>query len=675
MKRTILSLACCLLAVSLFSQNTDVQLFEPIDVFQIENISDPQISPDGNQIVYARNFRDIMTDKTLSNLWIVDFDGKNHHPLTTGNHNDFSPRWSPDGKQLVYRSNKDGAAQYYLRWLASGAESKLTNLIQSPGTPVWSPDGKWIAFTMFVPEEDKPFAKINGKPKGAEWAKPAKYIDDLIYRRDGGGYVKQGHRQIYTLSTDGGTPRQITSGEYNVSNPDWSKNGQSLVFSANHHENRGLDPRNSEIHEVLLSDLSIKTLTSRHGPDNSPMVSPDGKWIAYTGSDETYHGYQLTRLYLMERNGSNAYLISKGFDRDVQNIQWGGNGEGLYFQYDSKGETYIAYLDLNGNVTDLTNNVGGLSLGRPYSGGDFSVSLNGRVAFTHGETDHPADLAVCAFGGNTTNRITHLNDDLFTYKQLGDVEELWCKSSFDDKDIQSWICKPPGFDPAKKYPLILEIHGGPFANYGDRFSAEVQLYAAAGYVVVYVNPRGSTSYGEEFGDLIHHNYPSQDYDDLMSAVDAVIAKGYVDEDQLYVTGGSGGGVLSAWIVGHTDRFRAAVVAKPVINWYSFVLYSDNIAFFYKYWFPGLPWDHLEHYMERSPISYAHKVTTPTMLLTGEVDFRTPIAESEQFYAALKLAGVETAMVRFPQASHGIASRPSYLMSKVVHILEWFEKYK
>jgi acylaminoacyl-peptidase len=222
--------------------------------------------------------------------------------------------------------------------------------------------------------------------------------------------------------------------------------------------------------------------------------------------------------------------------------------------------------------------------------------------------------------------------------------------------------------------MILEIHGGPFAAYSDFFAAEIQLYAAAGYVVLYTNPRGSTSYGEEFGNLIHHAYPSQDFDDLMSGVDALIARGYVDEDQLFVTGGSGGGVLTAWIVGHTDRFAAAVSAKPVINWYSFVLTAD-IAPVYKTWFPGFPWDNLEHYMERSPLQHVGNVTTPTMLMTGEVDYRTPISEAEQFYTALKLRGVDTALVRIPEASHGITAHPSYLIAKVAYILEWFDRYR
>jgi acylaminoacyl-peptidase len=283
-------------------------------------------------------------------------------------------------------------------------------------------------------------------------------------------------------------------------------------------------------------------------------------------------------------------------------------------------------------------------------------------------------VAVAEFGKSQSKQITRLNDDLFNHKELGDVEPIWFDSSHDGRKIQGWIVKPPGFDRQKKYPLILEIHGGPFANYGDRFAAELQLYAAAGYVVLYVNPRGSTSYGYDFAALIDHNYPSQDYDDLMSGVDEVIARGFVDPKQLYVTGGSGGGVLSSWIVGKTDRFRAAVVAKPVINWYSFVLTADHYNYFARYWFGKYPWEDPESYLKRSPLSLVGDVKTPTMLLTGEKDYRTPISESEQFYQALKLRKVDTALVRVPEASHGIASRPSYLIAKVACILKWFEMH-
>jgi len=236
------------------------------------------------------------------------------------------------------------------------------------------------------------------------------------------------------------------------------------------------------------------------------------------------------------------------------------------------------------------------------------------------------------------------------------------------------VITPPGFDPARKYPLVLEIHGGPFAAYGPTFAAEQQLYAAAGYVVLYVNPRGSTGYGREFGNAIHHAYPGHDYDDLVSAVDAMLARGYVDPSRLFVTGGSGGGVLTAWIVGKTDRFRAAVVQKPVINWTSFVLTADRYNFFWKYWFGGYPWDQPEEYARRSPLSLVGNVTTPTMVLTGEEDYRTPMSESEQYYQALRLRKVPTALVRVPGAGHGLDNRPSQLATKVAHVLAWFERH-
>ena len=267
-----------------------------------------------------------------------------------------------------------------------------------------------------------------------------------------------------------------------------------------------------------------------------------------------------------------------------------------------------------------------------------------------------------------------LNADLLGHKELAVLEEIWYESSHDGRRVHGWIAKPPGFDPSKKYPLILEIHGGPVTNYGPHFSAEVQLYAAAGYVVLYTNPRGSNSYGQEFGNLIHRNYPGEDYDDLMSGIDAVISRGYIDDRNLFVTGGSGGGVLTSWLVGRTDRFRAAVSAKPVINWYSWALTTD-IPSIYKYWFPGLPWEHEDHYMKRSPLSLVGHVTTPTMVLTGEQDYRTPMSDSEQYYQALKLRKVDTALVRVPGASHGIAARPSHLIAKVANIVAWFDKYR
>ena len=646
--------------------------FDPIDVFEIEYASDPQISPDGENVLYQRNFKDIMTDRNLSNIWMVNFDGSFNMPITTGNKNDFSPRWSNSGDKFTYKSNVDGRTQLYLYDIASKSIQKLTNMQSSIGNVIWSDDDKFLLFTSFVEKTNNKLITMPKKPKGAKWNQPPIEIDDMVYRYDGGGFRRPGSTQIFVLSSEGGTPRQVTELDKNINSPVWMNNDK-ILFSANLSENSDFEPSNSDIYLLDIPTGDIIKLTERFGPDYAPKVSPDKKHIAYLGYDDKFLGYQQNSLYVMDADGGNIKVVSDGFDRNISNINWKQDGKGLYFQYDTEGMTKIAYMSLTGKVKDVVDELGGLSLGRPYSGGSYTISDNGRYAFTYGNVYNPADLAV-GFNGSK-NRLTKLNDDLFQYKSLGKVEEVWYSSSYDGKKIQGWLVYPPDFDPNKKYPLILEIHGGPFTNYGFRFSAEVQLFASAGNFVLYTNPRGSTSYGKDFANLIHHNYPSQDYDDLMSGVDHVIERGYIDENNLFVTGGSGGGVLTSWTIGKTDRFKAAVVAKPVINWYSFVLYADNISYFYKYWFPGMPWDNVEEYMRRSPISYVKNVTTPTMLLTGEDDYRTPMAESEQYYAGLKLNKVESMLVRIPGADHGIASRPSNLIAKVNSILAWFNKYK
>lgn len=646
---------------------------EMLDIFNLEYISSPKISPDGNQVVYVKNFKDIMTDRNLSNLWLAKFDGTRNRPLTTGEQSDGSPVWSNDGSKIIYTSNKSGKTEAYLYWLDSGEEMVLVNSEKSLSNVQWSPNDTHLAFTMFVPKSKPSPIKMPAKPEGANWNAPPKYIDELGWRRDGVGELSSGYTQIFTVPVSGGTPRQITDGNYNHSAPEWSKDGQYLYFSANAREDADLEIQDSDIYRVAVADGAIEKLTDRYGPDSNPTLSPDGKLMAYTGYDDTYKGYQISKLYMANADGTQSKLISGTLDRDVSNLQWDSDGQGLYFQYVDKGHSKIGFIDINGNVREITDGLGGMSLGRPYTSGDYSVASNGNYAYTWAETHLPADLGVGNQGNN--RRITEVNKDLFEHKQLGNVEEIWYSSTADGLDINGWIVTPPDFDPSKKYPLILEIHGGPFSSYGPVFSGEIQLMAAAGYVVLYTNPRGSTSYGAAFGNEIDKNYPSKDYDDLMSGVDEVISRGYINENELFVTGGSGGGVLTAWIVGKTNRFRAAVVAKPVINWYSWSLYADMPSFATRYWFEKKPWEDPEKYMKHSPISLIGQVTTPTMLLTGEADLRTPIHESEQYFSALKLQGVETAMVRIPGAYHGIAARPSNLVAKVAAILTWFEHYR
>ena len=660
-----------------FCSSAQADTFVTTDIFGLEYAGDPQIAPDGERVVYVRKSMDIMKDQGRSNLWIIDSNGNNHRAIASSSANFFSPRWSADGNRLAYVSSHEGSVQIYLRWMDSGQVARLTDLTSSPGSLSWSPDGRLIAFTMPVAAEAaKPFGELPKKPEGAQWAPEVRVIDSLKYRADGHkGFLPAEYEQVFVIPSDGGTPRQLTSGNFNHgSSLSWSTDSSTLYLATNRDENWEYEPREADLYSLGVADGSMTRLTRRVGPDFSAEVSPNGRMIAYLGFDDRQRMYENTGVYVMDVNGANSRLISGELDRSIDAIQWTPDNKGLIIQYDDGGESQIAHLGLSGDLRPMAANTGGTSLGRPYAGGSFSVAKNGAVAFNQASPQRPAELAVMDKRGQS-RLLTHLNDDLLAHKTLGKVEELHVNSSFDGRDVEGWIVYPPNYETGKKWPLILEIHGGPVANYGPRFSAEVQLYAAAGYVVLFMNPRGSDSYGEEFVNLIHHNYPSQDYDDLMTGVDALIERGIADQEQLYVTGGSGGGVLTAWIVGKTDRFRAAVVAKPVINWTSFNLTADGAAYFSRYWFGAFPWEDQEQYWRRSPLSLVGNVTTPTMLLTGESDYRTPIGETEQFYLALKLRKVDTAMVRVPDASHGIASRPSNLIAKVVNILGWFEQHK
>lgn len=652
------------------------RVFENTDVFEIEVAGDPQISPDGSMVAYTRLSNDIMSDRAVSNIWVVSADGKTHRPILSGATDYRSPRWSPSGDRLAYVTD-DGerGAQIHVRWMDTGQTAVLSNVRSGPSALTWSPDGKQIAFQMFVKSEGASLTKPPAKPKGAEWAPDVKVIDSMRYRADGAGYLETGNSHLFVLPADGGTPRAITSGDKNHGGPiSWSADSKAVYFAANLQDDRDHDPLESDIWRIDVASGELTAITDRNGPDFAPVVSPDGSKLAYLGFDDRKMGYHNTNVHVMDLKDGSTRVISGDFDRSIDDVQWAGRSNRLFVQYDDHGKTHLAALSLGGETASLADDLGGVSVGRPYTSGGFSVADDGTFAYTAGRPDRPADVAV-GRSERSIRRLTSLNEDLFGGIELATIEELTWKSSFDGREVQGWIAKPPGFDASRKYPLMLEIHGGPFAAYGPQFSVEVQLYAAAGYVVLYTNPRGSTSYGAEFANEIHHNYPGQDYDDLMSGVDAVIERGFIDDESLFVTGGSGGGVLTAWIVGKTDRFRAAVVAKPVINWASFALTSDGAPFYSMYWFEKMPWEDPDAYWARSPLSLVGNVTTPTALLTGEVDYRTPLGESEQYYQALKIRKVDTILVQIPEASHGIAARPSHLIAKVDNILGWFDRYR
>jgi dipeptidyl aminopeptidase/acylaminoacyl peptidase len=645
------------------------------DLFNLEVATDPQISPDGRTVAYVRKSNDIMTDKARPTIWLVDVATGQQRPLEAGSSSYSSPRWSPDGTRLAYVAADGGAPQLYVRWMSNGESAKITGLPDSPDTIAWSPDGRRIAYSMFVPDEGMRLGSAPPKPDGAKWADPLEFISAVTYRFDGAGYFKPGYTHIFWVPAEGGAPTQLTFGAVNAGGGQiaWTPDSRSVLFGANMSKTWERDLNESEVYRVSINGGAPVALTDRKGPDGTPAVSPDGRMIAYTGADDIGTAYRDTKLYVMNIDGSNKRMLAGSFDRSVGNPVWSSDGRSIYVLYDDHGSNRVARIGLDGSVHDVATGLTGSGLDRPYSGGEFSVSRGGAVAVTAGDNLHPSDVGVAS--GGAVRKLTHLNEQLQA-KALAQPQKLAVTSSFDKRPIDAWMITPPDFDPAKRYPMILEIHGGPWAAYGPNFSTDDQLYAADGYVVLYANPRGSTSYGQAFADGIEKDYPGHDYDDLMSAVDAAIATGHVDPNNLFVTGGSGGGVLTAWIVGKTDRFRAAATQKPVIELASFSLTTDFAAGFSPGWRKERPWEDPQGYWKYSPLSLVGNVKTPTLVVVGSEDYRTPVSQAEQYYTALQLRGIPTALVKITGASHGgIAARPSQAAAKASAILAWFDRYR
>jgi dipeptidyl aminopeptidase/acylaminoacyl peptidase len=681
--RNLLSVALAVL-FSAVSAHAQARVLEQKDLFQMQWANDPQIRKDGAQIAYARTANDIMKDDQSQSLWLIDTATGAQTPLAGGPGHYSSPRWSPDGAKIAYlATGSDGQTQIVIHWM-HGETAALTHLVEAPSDITWSPDGKQIAFVMLSPEAAPTIGKPLTKPAGAKWGGEPVVINELNFRADGQGLDQHGFRHLFVVSVDGGAaPRQLTSGPFSDAGPlAWSPDGHWIYFAGNRNEDWHHEPEDwarhtamtLSIYRVNTTDASLTQLSHEVGPYHAPVVSPDGKLVAYLGYQDKHIGNQNVRLNVMDADGKNPHVIGESLDRSLADCQWAADGRSLYVMYVDQGVTKVARMGLNGHVepvaSDLAHVVGTTQL--PYSGGEFTVSAKGAVAYTGGGGDHLPEVYLARDG--KTQRLTDLNSELFAAAPPGKLSELPVKSSVDGRAISAWEVYPPNFDPAKKYPLILEIHGGPYASYGPTFSADYQFYASAGYIVVYGNPRGSTSYGEEFANLIYNNYPSHDYDDLMSIVDAAIQRGGVDADNLFITGSSGGGVLSSWSIGKTHRFKAAVVQRPVINWTSWLLTTDMGAFGARYWFKQLPWDDQETYWKHSPLSLVGNVTTPTMVLVGLHDLRTTVGEAEQYYQALQLRHIPTELYEIPGAAH-VLIKPSQLAEQSTAIIEWFDRHR
>jgi dipeptidyl aminopeptidase/acylaminoacyl peptidase len=628
----------------------------------LESVSGPQISPDGSQVVYTRGWVDKMNDTRESSIWIMSSDGSKNRFLVDGS----GPLWSPDGTRIAYTATGEPeGTQVFVRWMDDeGATSQITRLEESPSGIRWSPDGEHLSFSMNVDAEPAFMVSPPGRPDGATWVDAPRVVTRADYRQDRQGFVDGAWRHIFVVPAEGGTARQLTDGDWNHSTGEWTADGESLVFSSLRTDDAELSWRESEVYSVSVADGDIRQLTSRRGQDSSPLPSPRGDLIAYRGADFHTDTYRNSGVYVMNPDGSNPRLISGDFDRQINGMQWAHDGSGIYLTVSSEGARNLHFLSLANGVREISSGDHMLALS--------SFTADGKAVGTFTSPHVPTDIvAFDLVSPGRRTQLTHVNDDVLGGLALGDVEEIWYES-LDGFQIQGWIIKPPDFDPNQQYPLMLSIHGGPHGMYNVGFNFGWQEHAANGYVILYTNPRGSTGYGSAFANSIKNAYPGKDFDDLMKGVDLVVDRGYIDDENMFVYGCSGGGVLTSWVVGHTDRFAAASANCPVTNWLSFVGTTDGIGWYQN--FENFPWDDPSEHLRRSPLMYVGNVKTPTMLMTGVNDLRTPMPQTEEYYAALKVMGVETAMVRFNNEWHGTSSTPSNFLRTQLFLREWFNMH-
>ena len=663
--RKILALLLPLLLfpAALAAQNEPDGTLKLVTYLDWESVSNPQISPDGSEIIFTKGWVDKINDRRNSSIYIMNVDGSRMRVLVEDGS---SAQWSPSGDRILYTAGTESeGTEIFVRWMDDeGATTQITHLENSPGNVEWSPDGTQIAFTMSV-DSDHPWPiSLPGRPEGAQWTEGPKVVDRLVYRRDRRGYIDGGYSHLFVVPADGGTARQLTDGDWNHNGVAWTPDGAEILFTSLRVEDAEHEWRQSDIYSVNVASSEITRLTDRSGPDGSPLPSPDGRLVAFTGNDLTTDTYITPKLYVMNRDGSNVRMISDGFDRRGGGMIWAEDGSGFYMTVRTEGTSNLYFASVRGGVRQVTEGNHMLSV---------STIGAGMAVGTRSDYHRPGDLI--SFPLDSPDRITQLTDvnaDVLHGVTLGEVEEVWYKS-VEDYDIQGWIIKPPDFDPSKRYPLILAIHGGPHGMYNVGFNFAWQNHAANGYVVLYTNPRGSSGYGSAFGNAIKNAYPGKDFDDLMAGVDLVIERGYIDDQNMFVYGCSGGGVLTSWVVGHTNRFAAASANCPVTNWLSFVGTTDGASWYRN--FEHFPWDDPSEHLRRSPLMYVGNVTTPTMLMTGEGDLRTPMPQTEEYYQALRVLKVPTAMVRFRNEWHGTSSMPSNFLRTQIYLREWFEKHR
>jgi dipeptidyl aminopeptidase/acylaminoacyl peptidase len=669
------------------------------DLFRFVWIGDPQISPDGRKVVFVRVTVDDKKEGYDTALWIVPTDGgAPARPLTAGPR-DSSPRWSPDGARLAFvrspreSQGSEGGGQIYLLAMDGGEPWRLTDIARGAGSPAWSPDGKTLAFTSNANPGD--LAKKKGTAEERE--SDVRVVTRAVYRMNGAGYLdptRPGHLWTVAVPAANAAPadmpaaRQITSGEFAESKLAWSNDGSRILFTSNRVKEPYYADQDSDLYSVAATGGEIVRVASIEGQIENFTSSPDGRRIAFKGTlnGEPVRSYDEADLFVTDaaagvspRNltADYNYEVDAGITGDQhaprvdspRPVVWLRDGRSVIVQTAERGSANLTIVDTEtGKRRPLTQGKQEVT--------SYSATPDGsRLAVVISTPTVIGDLYVLDTATGQRRPLVRPNEELFAELDLTEPEEI-TYASFDGKPIHAWVQKPPGFEPSKKYPLILNIHGGPHSAYGFTFDHEFQWMAAKGYVVLYPNPRGSSTYGQDFGNIIQYKYPGDDHKDLMAGVDELIKRGYIDDKKLGITGGSGGGILTNWAITQTNRFAAAVAQRSIADWASF-WYTADFSQFTPSWFRGAPWEDPKDYAARSPITFADKITTPLMLIEGEADYRTPsTAGGEQMFRALKYLKKPVVMVRFPGESHELSrsGRPWHRVERLEHIVGWFDKY-
>jgi dipeptidyl aminopeptidase/acylaminoacyl peptidase len=657
------------------------------DLLRFVWIADPQISPDGGRVAFCRVWIEAEADEYRTQIWIANTAGGEPRPLTAGHH-DSQPRWSPDGERLAFvrRPAAGKPGQLHLLPMDGGEGIALTSLEGGASEPAWSPDGARLAFlSPHHPALDTPERK---KPKH----EPSRVVTRPVFRENESGFIDHQHRDhVWVVERAGGAPRPLTCGPLTEGAPRWSRDGRWILFASDRREEPWFGLEESKIYAVACDldaptdGAALQRVVDMTGPLTAWTEAPDGRIAMLGALAREPRSYDQPGLLMAAGAWPRSEIVrvvreydfpfGEGLTSD-QHPPRGGGQTPLAFTAEGAviarvirhGSSLLARVEpATGKVEELTPAGLDIVCGTATPDGE-------RWALTIGTPGTPGDLYGFDARTGSLRKLWGPNDAWLGEVALGEVEEFWYPS-FDGLRIQGWIVKPPSFDPGRPHPLVLEIHGGPHAAYGMGFFHEFQVLAAAGYVVLYTNPRGSTGYGQEFANVIQYRFPGDDARDLMAGVDAVIARGLVDESRLGVTGGSGGGLLTNWLVTRTDRFAAAITQRCVSDWPG-MYYSCDFTMFMPFWFRQPPWEDPEDYRQRSPVAHVERITTPLMVLHSEEDWRTPIAQGEAMFRALKHRRMPTVMVRFPGENHELSrsGAPSRRVQNQEHIRRWLDRW-